>query len=811
MINLLVDQAPNNLRQWLMGVDGGAAKGVRWRYAPARPYPQKVVVHVDAGAKFMKGFLEDAGISSPAGAKAPDGVWWGAFEPTEPNLRAFIRALQRVGADATYIRRYAPLWLIDHVFRARHPNIGEGKTRPEGTYALTGSGYVKLWLPRKWLPRGPAAALVHLRVDKSAPPDRQWYHMFRASRAANLVAPMLRDGGFPGMAAEFSSAAFQKIAEPYNRDAECVDAIHEMATAPSPEALTHPANRALAVDVIETLRKRLPAGLGLSPYQIIGASFVLATGGRALIADEMGLGKTVQALAVFAAQPEEYLPALVIPPASVFYQWREEANKWLPTVPVYMMDAKNDPPPPAGFKGIIISKYSTIAAHADTLANVDVRTIVLDEAHKIKNADTQWTQAITALAERVPHVIALTGTPIENNVMDLQVLLGILDTERFGSKTGFRDEYADTEDVWIGSRSVLKVVGARNTAELRYRLQCLMIRRTKADIGDQLPPLTRTQVTVDLSKAVATEYKAASADLLAFLQKEGASDRQLSSASRTLALRKLQVLRQLSGLGKVEAAADFIESLVEQRTPVIVFAVHKAVVDALEAALAEKDIGFVTADGDAGTKGKAEAKDAFQGGQVDVIIGTTAMKEGMNLQRASHVLFVERFWTASAEEQAESRAHRRGQKNNVTAIFMQSPGTLDGRLAGIIERKRKISVEVLGEGQTVAEEEKTADELLADIMGASLASKPKKTRGKAAAVKENPRASVDRDAVVSFVFDAQWTSTEARFWVSRSNGFPVRGMRTVRGRAVVDVRAPSRGARLQTVTLPQGVSMLIEV
>jgi superfamily II DNA/RNA helicase len=251
-------------------------------------------------------------------------------------------------------------------------------------------------------------------------------------------------------------------------------------------------------------------------------------------------------------------------------------------------------------------------------------------------------------------------------------------------------------------------------------------------------------------------------------------------------------------------------SLVEEGAPVIVFAVHKAVVDALEAALIEKGVGFATADGSAGTKGKAEAATAFQGGQVDVIIGTTAMKEGVNLQRASHVLFVERFWTASAEEQAESRAHRRGQKNNVNAIFMQSPGTLDGRLAGIIERKRKISVEVLGEGQAVTEEEKTADELLADIMGASLAPKAKKTRAKVAAVKENPRAGVDRDAVVSFVFDPEWTTTEARFWVSRSNGFPVRGVRTVRGRAVVDVRAARRGARLQTVTLPQGVSVLIE-
>lgn len=710
-------------------------------------------------------------------------------------------------------------------------------TKTEGTFTILPSGYVKLMLDRRWQPKPPVAGIIALRHEavpsgdgaKGAPGVR-WYHLFRASRGANLVAPELARSGFPNIAAKLKEAT-EAVAEPFDEARTHCDPLNEMASAGEPSEVHHPLGKAVLHDVAEAMRVRAPAKMALFPYQTVGVAFCALTGFRCIIGDAPGAGKTSQALAAIILTPATMLPAVVVVPASVYSNWHDECKMWLPSVPVWSMPKRDSDGPPANFKGIVITRYSVVAYQTDELARCSPQYLIVDEAHRIKNSDAQQTVAVTHLAEGVPHVALLTGTPVANNVGEIWNLLATVDMEDYGRKGEFIDNYALTEEVTIGKgRTVTKIIGVKPGGALKDRLRCVMIRRLKEDVMKWLPDKTRHVLTVEPDAAAMREYAKAEKEFAQWLNvrltekiAEAQADeegdvnpddverevrRRLARSLENEAMVKVGQLRGLVGRMKVGPALDTIVDFVEAEEPLIVFAVHKEVVAGLAAGLDKMKVRYAIIDGSTPTDARGPIVRAFQDGKLDVIIGSEAMSEGVTLTRASNVLFVERFWTSVKEEQAEDRAHRQGQKNAVAITFLEVPDTIDQRLRGIIDVKRKLVAAIVSNTAVAESDTSTLADLFASFATIGVGAPAKRSWSKVA--KRTNRGglpTVNRSGVLALIFERDWTKGQATQWAG-VNGFPTKRLEAVGGAWVLRMRA-GRGTKTRTVRLSDGVSAVV--
>jgi SWI/SNF-related matrix-associated actin-dependent regulator of chromatin subfamily A-like protein 1 len=554
-------------------------------------------------------------------------------------------------------------------------------------------------------------------------------------------------------------------------------------------------------------------------------AFLKALNYRGIIADDMGLGKTCQAIGAIITDPQELLPAVVVGPAIVFTNWQDELRRWLPAVKVWPMASRSSPPPPRGFKGVIVAKYSTVAEQVDAILSVNPRYLIVDEAHRIKNPQAQQTQAVTELAACIPHVVLLTGTPIKNNVVELWNLLSTV-TGTFSDEEDFTEQYATTAEGNFRGRPVRKVTGVQNVEDLRLRLKSVMIRRLKSQVAKFLPDKTRQYIPVEVSPQALREYRKAEkdferwveremgrrvADVIAQASADGAelskqdrasiheeADESVRRAVANQALVKVGYLKRLVGRMKVPAVLEIITDFVENDVPALVFAVHREVIDEICAGLDETDVQYGVIDGGVSANERGNIVRAFQAGQLDIVIGSEAMKEGVNLTRASNVLLAERFWTSADEEQAEDRAHRLGQKNAVVITIPEVPGTIDDRIHELIDSKRKLIDTTVG-GARVAETGSTRSALLGTF---GVPVKPQRP-----APQQRRTKVIYHDDVSALVFDKAWTPARAKQW-STVNGFRGR-IERVEQHLVLRIRTV-RG-KTRTVKVAPGVTAVIGV
>lgn len=293
-------------------------------------------------------------------------------------------------------------------------------------------------------------------------------------------------------------------------------------------------------------------------------------------------------------------------------------------------------------------------------------------------------------ASRAKHLIALSGTPVLNRPVEIFGLLQALAPAEYPDFFRFAKRYCDAVQTGYG----WDFSGASNLPELREKLSTVMVRRDKAQVLPDLPAKRRVTVSVDLSNRKA--YDAA--------QKEGAEALTEAVEKRDggAVLVLLNALRRLAGQGKVEAAVEWTRNFVAGGGQLIVFAHHKDVLDALEAAMAEDGVATVRIDGDTPKPARQDAVDAFQAGTARVFLGTPgAAGVGLTLTAASDVLMVEREWTPAVEEQAEDRCHRISQKESVTAWYLTASDSIDAKFAELVDRKRAVVGAVL-DGRDVA-------------------------------------------------------------------------------------------------------------
>ena len=415
----------------------------------------------------------------------------------------------------------------------------------------------------------------------------------------------------------------------------------------------------------------------LKAFQRTGAGF-LASRPYALLADEMGLGKTVQAIA--AAEAVGATRVLVVCPASVRGGWRQEIEE-------------------CGALGHwhVISYNEASKKVPGAVLSWDL--LILDEAHYLKNPDSQRTQAIfnnkNGLARRAKRVWALTGSPILNRPIELYPMLKVMAADKIAPFTTFA-LYAHQfcGAFWDGRG--LNVRGASHLPELRERLKGFMLRRTQEQVLNELPDLIVSRVPLRLDKAAEKE-------IWDFEREVQDRDALLSPSKEAFAqLGDLATLMRVTGLAKVPQAADYIDALLETERKVVVFCHHKDVVKALFEALKEHHpVIFV---GGMSDGAKAGAIQQFQAPGCRVFIGNIkAAGTGINgLQNvANHVVFAELSWVPGEMAQAIGRLKRMGQNaRRVHAHVLHAPGTLESAVLAVHDGKNAV-IDKLLKGEEV--------------------------------------------------------------------------------------------------------------
>ena len=469
-------------------------------------------------------------------------------------------------------------------------------------------------------------------------------------------------------------------------------------------------NRELATKKKPDLDKvyGLSRGLSLRPFQRIAVEYVEANK-KVLIGDEMGTGKTVETIG--SIHHLNAYPALIVVPASLKENWREECEKWLPSHrSVGVINASDHNP--EFRRRVLIINYDILKKHKKRLSKIDFKCIVADESHYLKNKKAQRTKAFKYLAKNVEHRILLSGTPVINRPEELISQLQILGVfkKEFGGFWQFTKKYCDGHKTRFG----YDTSGASNLEELHEKLiSTCYIRRNKEQVLTELPDKERQILKFDIvnrkeydkveedvvrylrDKALEDEeFQEKISDYSEFLQekmKEREAAKAISKALAAEHLVKLSELRKVTVKGKMSPIASWIDDFLESGEKLVLFVHHKAIANALEE---RYDCLKIT--GSVPSEKRQDIVRKFQNDPDEklIVLNIAAGGVGLTLTAASHVAFVELPWTPGAVDQAEDRLHRMGQKNAVNVYYLLAKDTIDERVYDMINNKRKITAQV---------------------------------------------------------------------------------------------------------------------
>ncbi|WP_395655960.1 DEAD/DEAH box helicase [Nocardioides sp.] len=459
---------------------------------------------------------------------------------------------------------------------------------------------------------------------------------------------------------------------------------------------------------------RLPDGRELMRHQaqlVAGA----ADGHRTfLLADEPGLGKTAQAL--LAAQAADAYPLLVVVPNVVKMNWAREVGLWTPEKSVTVIHGDGEDVD--GYADIFVVNYEILDRHVGWLGNHGMRGMVVDEAHFIKNKSSQRSQHVLHLSDRIrsrygrPLLMALTGTPLINDIEDFQAIwefLGWIDEKK--PLGGLMDALEDTgltpadPGFYPNARRAVVDMG--------------IVRRRKIDVAADIPARRIADLPVELDDEAGRSIREAERELARRLveryemalatRKEGRTvegiDHELVRRVATWEREDMDtrsgenVFSMMRRIGKAKAglAADYAAQLARSVGKVVFFAKHIEVMDAAEETFASRGLRYSSIRGDQTTTVRQRNIDAFvEDPDVAVIVcSLTAAGVGVNLQVASNVVLAELSWTDAEQTQAIDRVHRIGQGEPVTAWRIIASQTIDTRVAELIDSKAGLAAVAL--------------------------------------------------------------------------------------------------------------------
>jgi SNF2 family DNA or RNA helicase len=460
----------------------------------------------------------------------------------------------------------------------------------------------------------------------------------------------------------------------------------------------------------------VPGGFNgtLRPYQVRGYSwlgFLKRWGLGACLADDMGLGKTATALTLIERDWKENgrRPTLVVCPTSVINNWHKEAARFTPDLPVMVHHgiarAKG-----AAFKkeaarhAIVVSSYPLLQRDFEILKDVDWKGVILDEAQNIKNPETKQARAARSL--KSDYRVALTGTPVENNVGDLWAIMEFLNPGFLGTQSEFK-------------KTFFVPIQAQRDADASARLKRLtgpfILRRLKTDktIIADLPEKNEMKVFCTLTKEQASLYAAVTDDAIRTIKSSEGIQRKGVVLATLSKLKQVcnhpaQFLGDNSAIpgrsGKLARLTEMLEEALAEGDSALVFSQFAEMGAIIQRHLQEsfgREVLFLH--GGTPKKHRDRMIERFQTGNGDgprvFVLSLKAGGTGLNLTAANHVFHFDRWWNPAVENQATDRAFRIGQKRNVQVHKFLCAGTLEEKIDEMIERKQEIAASIVGTGE----------------------------------------------------------------------------------------------------------------
>ena len=513
---------------------------------------------------------------------------------------------------------------------------------------------------------------------------------------------------------------------------------------------------------LRTIRVPRKINVTLYPFQTKAVEFILQNKGRACLFDEMGLGKTITATTAMLelAKERKAARALIVTPNAVVEQWHAELVEKFNLEPTLITSRRAlkermvlyDSP-------LIVMNYELLRTDLELILDKNFDTLILDEVTRVKNLDTQTSEAVKKLIVR--NLIALTGTPLENHLGELYNIVSIVRPGFFGR---YNEDFLAKFTLklfgqgWQGSRPI---INPANLPELRRELRTISIRRTKAQVLKQLPTLTVQYVYTEparnqkmiydilqqsLSETVLEEYAYSASDQsgpnpftanrirLYTLLREACADismiagylrrKQRESTKDALFLRESPIFKKLVRVlahlepenAKLVELKEVVSDLVEQGHKIVIFSQFVPVVNLIQDELSSEGIPTIVYHGQLSDDDRSRHLKQFTE-QVEyrILASTDAGQFGLNLQAADVVVNYDLPWNPARLQQRIARLHRIGQPNKVLAVNFVVKGTVEEHVRDVLERKRKLFKDVTV--SDIAQSEDLSIDELKEIFG----------------------------------------------------------------------------------------------
>ncbi|GGO65356.1 DNA helicase [Microbacterium nanhaiense] len=422
-----------------------------------------------------------------------------------------------------------------------------------------------------------------------------------------------------------------------------------------------------------------------------------------ILADDMGLGKTVQILAALdrARIDEPDARFLVVTPTSVVGHWLSEAARFAPelaTVGLTTTSAKRGSSVAEAAAGarLIVTSYAILRLDAEQFRALGVRVLVLDEAQNVKNSASKGYAAAKLIGS--PTVFAVSGTPLENNLMELYALASLVAPGLLGTRESFREQFA---------KAISKDSNAHRLALLRKRIRPFLLRRTKEEVAPELPPKTVQVLEIPLHpthlRAYERRFRREQQKLLGLLDDVKKNQIQILASLTRLRREALDPAfgdaAEVPGVSsaKLVALADLLDEITADGHRALVFSQFTDFLGRAAEVAEKKGLRFSYLDGSTTAAQRSRMVERFTNGEDPAFfISLKAGGTGLNLTAADYVILLDPWWNPAAEEQAIDRAHRIGQDKPVMVYRLISAGTIEQKVRELQEKKRRLFDDVLG-------------------------------------------------------------------------------------------------------------------
>ncbi len=630
------------------------------------------------------------------------GLWMG--DATENFLGTLAQAWQQRPEGADYLGNPA----FHRLFLAPR--------RLKPRLNVKGSGIDWLAVSAEWEAEGLKLSRADLERLANATgrfvklPNSGWVELDTA--AVQSAHEAMADMGVDGLIAAPQRIGLEHVAHLSEEE------FHRFSDSPEARALRERVKSFKGVPSIE-----LPANLqaDMRPYQKDGFDFLchltaIHLGG--ILADDMGLGKTLQTLAWLSWLKERHRkdpkPALVICPASVLHNWRREANRFTPNLKVLVLEsgaARHNLRKQIPQHDLIVTNYALLRRDLEELQKFAFRAVILDEAQFIKNPGAQVTQSVKQLKSE--HRLALTGTPLENRLLDLWSIVDFIQPGYLGNQDQFietyepramvADEAAPVEAPVRGEQaeSAQRIARRRLSAKLRP----LLLRRLKKHVAKDLPERIEQRRDCELGdeqrKLYLAELRRSREQVMQTVQEKGVNRSTMHVLAALTRLRQIcchpKLVGSDSASGKTETLFELLDPLVAEGQKVLVFSQFVQLLHLLEQECRERQIATHVLTGQ--TKDRQQVVNTFQNDPNPgvFLLSLRAAGTGLNLTTASYVVLYDPWWNPAVEAQAIDRTHRIGQTQTVNAYRLISPGTVEEKIWELQQSKAQTIADVLGE------------------------------------------------------------------------------------------------------------------